>query len=189
VTHTLDLTTGMLFQINFAIADSVGFDIDGTTYGTERNSFRISFNNSAGGEVFGLLFEPLPVELNLPEDPGNSWNVSSSAPGYTFAPSMRIFDSAFYTLNLSLMPEAGNLKFNYTLDNISYQRSSGVLTGFANEQIITEMQIGINNLDGQFGTNSLIFQGTQVAVPEPSSLLLTGAAIGGLVFRRRRQVA
>jgi len=59
------------------------------------------------------------------------------------------------------------------------------LTGLAS-QSIAQLQIGIMETNGAFGTNHLVFEGITAAIPEPSSLMVFGIAGVCLTLRRRR---
>jgi hypothetical protein len=187
--HTLSLSQGMSFSMNFALLDSVGYtdpdDANSPIYGLERNPFEIGFYNG-NTEVFSLVFDPNPGP-DSEENPDDTWNVSISSRGVkSLQPSMAIFETQLYALNLSLTPNDSDLNYWFSLTSTNTMSSSGILSGIGGDQI-TEMRIGIDPdpTSGFYGTNLLVFEGI-TAVPEPSSVLLLGSAAACFVLRRRR---
>lgn len=193
--HTLSLDGLMDFQMNFTMVDSEPFDIGGTMYGGERNRFSIGFHNSIGAEMFSLVFDP-NIDAENPDPLLNSfdtWNVSSSSGGLQTTATMAVIEGGLYSLQLSLVPNAGNLNFNYSLtSSINTQYANGMVAGLSNAEI-TELRIGISATDdglgngSQLGTNYLAFEGVGAAIPEPSSLLLFSFTFGGLALLRKRR--
>jgi hypothetical protein len=186
--HTVSLSyPGILFDMRFSIVDSVGWEDDGVMYGTERNTFRLGFQN-AGSEVFSLVFVPNSGAPD-PEFPlGNTLNVFTSINGALSAdPLMAIYADQLHDLQVSLLPDGnGNLNYSFSLAAGTTQTRSGVIAD-ANE--IDEFQVGILPTNGQYGDNHLAFGNITATIPEPSSLVLIGTALGGFALRRRRQVA
>lgn len=187
--HTLSLDGLMDFQMNFTVVDSDPFDIDGVLYGSARNQFSVGFHNTIGAEVFSLVFDP-NTDLENPDPLLNAfdtWNVSSSSGGIKTTATMAIIEGGLYSLQLSLVPNAGNLNFSYSLtSSVNTQSANGVVAGLSNAEF-TEMRIGIAAADNEFGTNFLAFEGVGAAIPEPSSLLLFSFTFGGLALLRKRR--
>lgn len=189
--HTLSLVGGMSFSMNLSIVDSDGFDIDGTIYGEERNTFRVGFfgsgNNSNPYEIFALVFDPNP---GTESGSNTSWNVSASSGGIKSTAAMAILESQLYGLTVSLTPNGADLDYAFSLaTDLNTANSNGSLTGLSSAAI-NELRVGIDPLNGpngdQYGTNHIVFEGVVAAIPEPSSLMLLAAAAGGMAFRRRR---
>lgn len=192
--HALSFSSGMSFAMQFAMFDSEPFEYENVLVGAERNRFSFGFYNSSGVELLSVMFDP-NVDYENPDPLTNyfdTWNVSTSSNGIpTGSATMAVFETSVYSLNLLMRPEAGNMKFSYSLVGTNTQSANGVLLGLGNEAI-TEMRLGITATDAgngngdQFGTNFLAVLGTAAVVPEPSSLLLCSITLGGLVLRRRR---
>ena len=191
--HALSLDSGMAIDMNFAFADSDPFDIDGTLFGAERNRFDIGFFNASGDEILSVMFDP-NVDFENPDPLTNlfdSWNVSTSSGGVQTSATMAVTEGALYSMHLVLRPVAGNMNLSYSIRGSNTQSSSSVLTGLGNEAI-TQMRVGITATDAgggngnQFGTNFVAFNSIVATIPEPSSFLLCGITLGGLVLRRRR---
>lgn len=191
--HTLGFTNGMIFNMNFAIVDSDAYF--GAGIGTERNSFRIGFKN-AGSEVFGLVFTP-EFEGDALLNPADTWSVTASSGGILRSSTngsgilvnatSAIIEAGPYNLSLSLLPDGADLKYKFTMSSvINAQSFTGKLPGFTGA--IDSLEIGIDPVAGQYGTNHLAFNGIVAIVPEPSSVLLVGVALGGFALRRRRAV-
>lgn len=192
--HALSFTSGMSFAMQFAMFDSEPFEYENVLFGAERNQFTLGFYNTNGEELLSVMFDP-NVDFENPDSVENkfdSWNISTSSNGIPTGPAtMAVFETSVYSLNLLMRPEAGNMKFSYSLVGTNTQSANGVLLGLGSEAI-TEMRLGITATDAgngngdQFGTNFLAVLGTAAVVPEPSSLLLCSITLGGLVLRRRR---
>jgi len=193
--HTLEFTDGMIFNMNFAIVDSEGFTVGEDLLGTERNSFRVGFKNG-GSEVFGLVFTPEYDEDPL-NNPADTWSVTASSGGKLrtstngsgglVSATSAIIEAGPYKLSLSLLPDGADLKYRFTMSSvINSQSFTGRLPGFTGA--IDQLEIGIDPEASQYGTNHFVLNGIVAIVPEPSSLLLVGAALGGFALRRRRAV-
>jgi hypothetical protein len=184
--HTISLTPGMLFSLNFAMIDSKSFEFGGAFFGGERNSFQVGFYDGVY-EVFSLVFDPNvdPDEPNAELNPNDTWNVSASSGGIKSTASMAILESQVYGLKLSLVPNGANLDYRFSLTGNNTLSSSGSLGGLAMAEI-NELRVGIDPLGDQYGTNHLVFEGATEVIPEPSSLFLLAAAAGGMALRRRR---
>ncbi len=172
--------------MNLAMIDSEAYEVDGVFYGGGRNSFHIGFYDGTA-EVFALVFDP-NVDEDEPDseiNPNDSWNVSASSGGIKSTASMAVVEAALYSLTISLTPNGANLDYAFSLTSNTSGSSSGTLNGLGSAAI-SQMRIGIDPLAGEYGTNHLVFDGITAAVPEPSSLLLLGAAAGTIALRRRR---
>jgi hypothetical protein len=194
ISHTVSLSGGVDLALNFTITDSSPFEIDGVEYGAERNRFSIGFHNTAGAEVFSLIFDPNvdPEGRDPVTYAANDWNVSSSSYGVQTTATMAAVEGGLYSLRMYLLPVAGNLNFFYSLTAAgSTPTVKGTLPGLTNQDF-AELRVGMTTTDNglgngaSFGTNFLAFESLVVTVPEPSSLLLCSLALGGLVLRRTR---
>lgn len=193
--HSLDLAllSPASFNVNFALVDSEGFEVDGIIYGSERNPFEITLRNAANAELFSLIFDPVLGESSDPTaSPDDLWNVSWSSGGVKSLPIAAIYEASMYGLNLQFNPNGSNVEFNLGLNGINSFSYSDTLNGMSSEQI-TRIEFGIHAVTSeavgspQFGTNHIVFEGLSV-VPEPSVTLLTGGALFVMTMRRRRPV-
>jgi hypothetical protein len=183
---SLSLMNTVSFSMRFGINDSAGFTVGENVYGNERNSFSIGFTDSADSELFSIIFDPVPGDPDPTFSPGDIWNVSWSSGGNQSIPVMAIYETQLHTLNLTLTPSGADVNFNISLTASNTMSSAGTLIGLSSAEI-TQLQIGIVEKDGAFGTNHLAFEGITAAIPEPSSFVILGFAGVCLTLRRRRE--
>jgi len=184
--RTISLSQSMVFSMRMAIIDSDPFEFDGEFYGAERNSFEVGFYDG-NNQIFALIFDP-NVDFDEPDPLSNqfdTWNVSASSGGIKSTASMAILETQLYTLNVSLTPNGVNLDYFFSLSSTNTLSSGGSLGGLAGFEI-DELRIGISPVNGEYGTNHLVFEGVAAAIPEASSFLLLAMAAGGMALRRRR---
>ncbi len=194
VSHALASTLSypLNLNMNLAIVDSAGFTVDGdpTVYGTERNPFKISFNNTLNQELFAFVFDPVAGETSSTD----SWSVSWSTGGTKSSLFMGVVEAQLYQLSLNLTPNGAGVNYQVSLSSSNILERSGTVTGLSSSQTVTQMQVGISAVDStvtgtpQLGTNHIVFNDISI-VPEPSSILLLAASTCGLAARRRRVAA
>lgn len=180
--RTLSLGQTMIFNMNFALFDSLDFQ-------PERNSFQVGFYDE-GSEIFSLVFDPNvdSEEPNALINSNDTWNVSASSGGIKTSASMAVLESQVYGLTISLTPSGSDLDYAFTLTSGNAVSTSGTFSNLDN-YAINELRIGIDPTIGNdptLGSNLLVFEGIVAAIPEPSSLFLFALAAGGIAIRRRR---
>ncbi|NQW99582.1 PEP-CTERM sorting domain-containing protein, partial [bacterium] len=118
---------------------------------------------------------------------GGNLRSSINGSGGLVTTTSSIIEAGPYGLSLSLLPDGADLKYRFTLSSeVNSQSFTGKLLGFSGA--LDTLEIGIAPEAAQYGTNHFVFNNIVAIVPEPSSLLLVGAALGGFALRRRRSV-
>jgi hypothetical protein len=184
-------------ELNFAIQDSITTYADAFPGDVDRNRFSIGYVNSAGTELFSLVFVPNSQSTDPSAELSATWNMHWSTGGVMSATAFgAVFEGSqtlggLYAMTVVTKASAipGGVDFQLSVAGGGATAStSGLLAGSSADQI-AGIQLGWRESGtevGGLGSNFLAVSGITYGVPEPSGLMLCLVSVLPFVLRRKR---